>query len=406
MNIFETGRSNTSRIYFRVSASVFAVLMLTWLCLAAAPPAHSCEIPVFQYALEIWDTDPYQVTVFHRGGLSAEHREALEVLRAGADHRRLCANVQLVEVNLGEAVDPLKQHLWQQQKGATLPWVVARYPEDRRIADDAWTGPLTVENARNLIESPLRREISRHLLEREVAVWILLESGDRRKDAAAANMLETELARLSQTLRLPHLDGHGPPAGTDDIRFSILRLSRTDPAEQVLVRMLLYSEPDLVKEFAAEPIAFPIYGRGLILYALAGEGINPWTIAQAAQFVTGPCSCVVKSSNPGTDLLIAMDWSANVKQTVYETTPPPTGMADFGDRTEEARERLAALDDRLPESRAVAGSEREAKPVRQAPKLVGLTTLALVLLAAVFTVVARRRRTTTAENDADRGSDG
>ena len=33
----------------------------------------ACQIPVFRYALERWQPDPYEVVVIHRGSLSPEH---------------------------------------------------------------------------------------------------------------------------------------------------------------------------------------------------------------------------------------------------------------------------------------------------------------------------------------------
>lgn len=377
----------------------------------AVGAAWACEVPVFQYALEYWDADAYEVTVFHRGPLSAEQAEALEMLRAGADHKRLCANIRLSEVDLAGSPDAISLQLWRQQKGAALPWVVAHYPPVRRIPHSAWAGPLTVSNARGLLESPLRGEITRRLLDGEVAVWVLVESGDRRKDAAAAKMLEDELRRLEGTLRLPHLEGWGLPAdredAQDDIRFSVVRVARDDAGEQALVRMLLLSEPDLAEKFSDEPIAFPIYGRGLILYALAGAGVNEWTIAEAAQFVTGPCSCEVKASNPGTDLLIALDWDSNVRRSAQQATPPLTGMADFGDRSAEAERRLAALDDTPAEEAAGAGvAGTGGGPAGGGGGLWGaVAAAALAAVAAVFAVMARRRRSaahieTTGEGEA------
>ena len=98
---------------------------------------------------------------------------------------------------------------------------------------------------------------------------------------------------------------------------------------------LLHSESDLATKYRGEPMAFPIYGRGLILYALVGAGINEWTITKAAEFVTGPCSCEVKAGNPGTDILMGLDWNRQVKQTAVERMPPPVGMASFQDRAAE-----------------------------------------------------------------------
>lgn len=379
--------------------------------LSAMLPAvtWACEIPVFQYAMEFWDSDPYEVTVFHRGPLSAEEAQAVEILRAGADHKRLCANIMLSEVDLAGRPDANAALLWRQQKNATLPWIVAHYPQVRRIPHSAWAGPLTVGNARMLVDSPMRREISRRLLDGEVAVWVLVESGDRRKDGAAAEMLESELRRLEGTLRLPHLEGWGPPADRqdepDDIRFSVIRVARDDADEQALVRMLLLSEPDLAEDFRDEPLAFPIYGRGLILYALAGAGINEWTIAEAAQFVTGPCSCQVKASNPGMDLLIALDWDEQVRQTARMDTPPLTGMAGFGDRAAEAERRLAALDDIAPDGTAGAGVAATDAGPPDAGEGAGLRgLLGIILLAAVaagaVAFAARRRRSAARLNAA------
>jgi hypothetical protein len=210
--------------------------------------------------------------------------------------------------------------------------------------------------------SPLRRQIAADLMQRATASWVLLESGDRGKDNAAAALLERELARLEKTLKLPVVETWGgvPPPEPPPIKFTIHRLSREAAAEQMLVSMLLHTEDDLATKFAHEPLVFPIYGRGLVLYALAGPGINEWTIMQAAEFVTGPCSCEVKASNPGTDLLLALDWDAQVTQTAVETLPAPTGMAGFQDRAAEAERRLA-------ESDAIREREREtaAEPSRE-----------------------------------------
>ena len=55
-------------------------------------------------------------------------------------------------------------------------------------------------------------------------------------------------------------------------------------------------------------MAFPVLGRGRVLYALVGKGISEDTIAMASSFVVGPCSCQVKNLNPGFDLLLSVNW--------------------------------------------------------------------------------------------------
>lgn len=318
------------------------------LCIPTSLTVQACEIPVYQYALENWDTDAYEVTVFHEGPLSATDREVVGLLREGADHRDGHGNLTVRTVDLEGNPDAIMLHRWRERGGDELPWMVASYPPAKRLSRPAWAGPLTRANARSLLDSPLRRTIASELTRRVTAVWVLLESGNRGKDNAAAALLERELQRLEETLVLPALEAWGGDGGEIEappVRFTMHRLSRDSAREQMLIEMLMHSEGDLSTEFAREPMVFPIYGRGLILYALVGAGINEWTIMKAAEFVTGPCSCEVKADNPGTDLLIALDWNALVRQTVQERMPPPTGMAGFQDRAAEAERLLAEVDE-------------------------------------------------------------
>jgi hypothetical protein len=269
------------------------------------------------------------------------------LLRQGADRGEGHANLAVRTVDLDANPDAIMRQRWRERGGDELPWVVAAYPPVKRLQEPAWTGPLTETNARSLLESPLRRKIASELTGRVTAVWVLLESGNRGKDNAAAALLERELRRLEETLVLPALEAWGPDGGEVEpqaVRFTMHRLRREAPQEQMLVDMLMHSESDLATKYAREPMVFPIYGRGLILYALVGAGINEWTIMKAAEFVTGPCSCEVKAGNPGTDMLLALDWNALVKQTVQERMPPPSGMASFPQRAAEAERRLAEVD--------------------------------------------------------------
>ncbi len=82
--------------------------------------------------------------------------------------------------------------------------------------------------------------------------------------------------------------------------------------------MLLGSEPDLNE--LSQPMAFPVLGRGRVLYALVGRGISREMIGVASTFMVGPCSCQVKDQNPGFDLLLQFDWNARVSGA--ELSPP------------------------------------------------------------------------------------
>ena len=286
------------------------------LCLLAWPrPARPCDVPVFRYALEHWTPSPYEAVVFHRGALDAQAQQIVARLRSSAVAGEP-ANLMVRLVDLDEPTDAHVLRLWEQQASATLPRLVLRYAPDGPDGDAVWSAPLEPAAADRLLDSPLRREIRKRLIDGQNGVWLLLESGGAARDQAAARQLEQEVAAARRELALPapapggslDLQAKGPPG--EGISFSIVRLSRTDPAEQVLAAALLHSEWDLPG--SGEVMAFPVFGRGRVLYALVGEGITAANLRRANEYVVGACSGLIKDLSPGRDLLMAADWDRAV----------------------------------------------------------------------------------------------
>lgn len=311
-------------------ACVSAVLVLVWGVSSAMP----CPIPVFQYALENWPADPYEVTVYHRGGLSQEQRKALALLADAEDGGDASANLRVRVHDVSEEED-----VELPPEATSSPYVQVRYPAHVRLRDPVWSGGLSVEALRSLLNSPVRERLVSLLLARKTAVWVLLEGEDRSRNDAVFEVLQQELSRLEKTLVLPSSAQWEDQTVQiyDKVSFEIIRLRRDDPNERVLIEMLLMSEGDLV-EFGQVPIAFPIYGRGLILYALVDKGINRWTIDDAGMFLTGPCSCQVKAANPGLDLLLSIDWEGKVEPLAPRSVAAPVGTGGFIRRLEEAQD--------------------------------------------------------------------
>jgi len=321
-----------SRMSVRL-ASCCAFLMTV---ASAAGTAWSCSVPVYRYALERWPADPYRVVIFHREPLATEQKQLAEQLGpyglAGKKH----ANLTVRTVDLDKQPAPEMQRLWQSQKNATLPWMVVRYPATANYAP-AWSGKLTKQAVETLIDSPARREIAQRILAGQTAVWILLESGDKKKDEAAYQRLKKRLAVEENTLKLPEID-EGDLLGGDaqkeaenlKVEFSIIRVSRDDPKEAMLVEMLLGSEgsgPESLRDpqYVDQTMAFPIFGRGRIRYGLVGSGIAAETIHEACAYLCGPCSCQIKQDviNRGMDLVMAVDWKRQVIPTIRDKADPP-----------------------------------------------------------------------------------
>lgn len=265
------------------------LLLLCGLALLPPPLLRACDTPVYRYALENWPADTYRATVLHRGPLAADQQRLVEHLK----ERAASANLTVQAIDLARPPQADMPERFRAVDLAAGPVLIVNYPVATKIETDVWSGPLSADAVEVLLDSPARRETARRLRAGEI-VWLLLESGQ----TAAAKVVGENRSAV--------------PAS------SVLRIRRDDPAERLLVRTLLGSEPDLAGR--TEPMAFPVFGRGRVLYALVGAGITAENVRQAGSFLGGDCSCTVKRDNPGTDLLLTADWG-DVRTASDEETP-------------------------------------------------------------------------------------
>ncbi len=366
------------------------LLTILLLCGVVAAP-WACDTPVYQYALTRWQASSYQVRIFHRGALSAADRTTVTALRHNAD--MLHANLQVITVDLAVKPDAAQHAQFTAQHGMQLPWMAIYYPPQGSACEDAgtcplpvetalplaWAGPFDADTATALLDSPLRRQLTRLLLTRETIPWVMLDSGNRRKDDAAAYRLQSELAKLRAAPPVIASAAGQDVAAPVRLTFPLRRVSRTDPAERMLIELLLSSESGL--RGLQEPIVFPIFGRGIVLYALAGAGINGANIRTAVEFMTGACSCEVKAQNPGIDLLMATDWETRLKEPDTADTPPPAGLSEFVARAQAAKHRAGTPPAKLrgtpvqpssvPATPAVVTTKPTIAPVKTAMPLPG-----------------------------------
>ena len=290
-------------------------LIVAGLAVLSSSPIRACSVPVFQYALAYWPVDLYEVMVFHRGPLSSEDQAALDKLKQASRKPEFHANLTVRTVDLAESPG-----VWESQLDLQPPCVVLKYPRISQIPGTVWSAPLTAANVERLLDSPIRKEIAGRILKGETAVWVFLESGVQEQDEAAAALLESELEKISEQLRIIVPEETAAQLDETDLRvsFSMVRLSRDDPDEAALTQMLLNSEWDL--KMLNKPLAFPIFGRGRALYALAGDGIEKSNIAEACSFLAGWCSCEIKEQNPGVDILMSVNWDNLISQQLYDRT--------------------------------------------------------------------------------------
>jgi len=287
-------------------------------------PVFACAVPVFRYAMERWAPDYYEAVLLYRGEMSENTKGLLDELRQAADWKgQAPLNLRVHEFDIASLTDDKVKNLLRGDIPETLPALALWYPGAGGRAPPVWLGELTPATVAALVKSPSRRELAERLMKGQSAVWLFVESGDADKDKAVLLLLGKELEAGALQLKEwapPDLDEF---LGYEVLyEFSVLTLSRSDPQERLLLTLLLNSEPDL-DEYADEPIVFPVFGRGRVLFALVGPGITPDNIREATAFLGGPCGCVIKAMNPGMDILMAANWDEAVMEFYEPDLPMP-----------------------------------------------------------------------------------
>lgn len=263
--------------------------------------ASACTIPVFRYALDRWEADPFRLVVPRAWATDREKVKLLVPLRGNA-----LANV-LVEESDDPALDRAR-------------WL---FPHHDAVL---WEGPLESAYLTTVLDSPARQALLRRILAGESVVWVVATTGS---DTTEAERIAGRLRFLEQVAELPAQDPDDPdsqlgPGPALRLRFSVLPLSLDDPAERLFATML--AGPDHAAFVSAGTgFAAPVFGRGRVLGAWPLDELDDAMIEDTSLFLTGRCSCRVKNDNPGWDLLLKVDWETALAQAGEEpdkTAPP------------------------------------------------------------------------------------
>ena len=324
------------------------LLVATILTLAAITTALACQVPVFRYALERWQPDAYEILIVGADQLSETEQAVVDFLEKAPIDAEAPANIRL---RLASGSTEPNSNSPTATATSEKPHLELYYPRSLRefLPKPFWTGDITMENAHRILHSPTRTQIARNILEGDSATWVFVESGNPEKDNVIAAQLADHANAAKEALRIP--DGvigaseaetatNLSPADAENVLefdvplkvdFSILRLSRDDPAEEIFLAMLLNVEDDL-GDFASEPITFASFGRGRILQPLVGAGVTADNVMFDSSYLCGACSCQVKEENPGIDLLLAAPWDEALKGSgviVDKILPPLEGVASL-----------------------------------------------------------------------------
>jgi|GEM_PF-1118418 len=314
-----------------IVAVPLAALGMLWASVSL-PDCVGCDNPVFRYALQNWSPAEYELLLLKAGELNETEAAAWEIAQAAVAQKTPRINLRPRQATIAELNGAAKDSAYQQAQAAahgnTLALISPARLGERQLL---WSGPCSGENARRILHSPARAELTRRLLAGEAVVWIMLASSDQAANAAAQSLLDSFLASYSKSLALAEEQAAAetaqraaipalsppliPPVAKSEFwppRFSTLKIAADDPHEAVLISMLKRS---FELPLGNEPLVFAVFGQGRVLGGLPAAELNPMRLRSACDFLTGACSCEAKEKNPGDDLLLLADWGS--------VAPPP-----------------------------------------------------------------------------------
>ena len=326
------------RIQGRPAARIGRIFWCIVIALTIGMPVLACQVPVFRYALERWQADSYQIVVLHDGALSEGQARALSQLKSASvstPNQPAMLDLRIVDTSdPAPGTDP-RLLKWWQSNAPEEAQILAFYPPANSVPRQAPLHHMALNetNVARMFNSPVRTKLVEQLEKGASAVWIFVPCGREAEDQAARKVLEAQIGADADWLELPSaeelevrpeiLKQTKIPLKID---FSIVTLNREAPEEQFLLQSLLHSEEDLTS--FDQPLAFPVFGQGRVLYCLVGKGIAEDTVRAASSFMAGPCSCQVKNQNPGFDLLLKANWKASLGDVlISEPIETPSGEA-------------------------------------------------------------------------------
>jgi len=393
-----SGSATVSRRLGLFAQGLASVLSLAFLILAATlpQPASACQVPVFRYALERWEADPFILQVAHTRPLPGPLEKRLGELQKELESTPPPVNLELEVLDLGNLTDEQKVAVPGLDLIQNDPAILLHPPKS--WGDDA--RPLVfdanVPTIDRILDSPARRRCVEDLLAGQSAVWFLVESSDKSADDQAFQTLKAALKRAEKEIEIPEgihcaEDAESLPDNVNledvlrssiplKISFKIERLCRDDPAEQVFLKLL--AGP--AGQWPEGPAVVPVFGRGRSLGPAPAADLPGQRIIDACAYLCGACSCQVKSGNPGYDILFRAPWSEHLQEglvVIDKELPPLPGVGQIDQKAPPAD-----LDNDLPS----APSPNDVPPI---PPLwwVGGGVLALVLVGGSFLILRSKR---------------
>jgi len=262
--------------------------------------ACACTIPVFRFALDRWEADKFHLVLPQSVSKEPAIQDLLRPLRANGK----------ANLDFATSTDPAQQD------------TVLRY--SRASDKQVWSGKLDAATLSAVLDSPARKKLVQQLLAGDSIIWVIADSGSP-VDVLEVERIEKRLKFLEQVASLPIQDpndpdsqlGPGPPLR---LKFTTLRLRRNDPAESMLLHMLVGPKGSF--DPTTTSFAGAVFGRGRVLGAWPLAILDDASLEDACMFLVGRCGCRLKNESPGWDILLNLEWEKALPAATASETKP------------------------------------------------------------------------------------
>lgn len=317
----------------------FVIVISTWLL---ATTSWSCQVPVFRYALERWDSAQFRLLVMHRELIAPEVQKTLLETQSQLGGESPKTNLSLETVDVSKLTEQTRWSLPDLSIMKSDPYMALIEPTKDQLVH---SGPYTADAMSDVLDSPARRAWVKQITSGASVVWLVVPASD--DDGSASQLLKSTLLKAEQEITIPEgvLTPDEVHEATGDIdledvlrspiplkiSFPVLQVDRSDPKEAAFISMLTHGLSDEAK---LETLIIPLFGRGRMLQPLPASMLTEDRILAGCRYLCGACSCQVKDQNPGRDLVITEDWDQHLQSglvVVEKSLPPLEGVGDLAD---------------------------------------------------------------------------
>ena len=308
--------------------------------------AFACKVPVYDYAKKFWNPDRFAVGVFYSGLLTKEQKSIIDNVELQNSRDSIYA---IFRIDVTKEIPMPFRGVWNVVKDGSLPMLVMLYPDEVGVPDRyAFKSEITAELDSILFSSSLNKFIASQYDNQSINFWVMAHFGSEAKGAEIENMFLKEKNRVvkklsEQVFKLAMENVIEKKYAGLKVKAPFCKLDLSSSQNTLLHSYLKNLFPKLFAKKTA--FILPVYGRGRALGYIDRENIYYSNIYKTAEFLIGPCSCQLKSGNPGFDLPIPINWNNHLKHPVKSVEIGAFGQILEEKETEKDSDRLRKGDE-------------------------------------------------------------